>query len=568
MEHLVKWTNTFHESFSKKNFNLTQLEIWKSIYERKKIGMEKLQVWDESSKANLQLIKMLVDSMFLALDRRLNESFNRYEKIYTYFSQSKVSFHNKVKLQPDIESFKFQSESAPNSDSETKLSSFFQFVSCFESKLNVLQGRVNQFKGEVFQNVNQRILAERVKEREASIKTMFLKIKELKRKLQKISLLTSNKLENLTKAFKEYFVDSNRTKRPAINTFEFVFSFINHVKDLSEMIREYGNLFVRLYEESKALEHDRLEAMGESFTYYIELVRRTFHPDLVADLNPAFDLLGKVDHKSLVNSSYDVKAMLNAEQHELIVKTLGSPATDIKVISDFIQKTKYEENIKEIFEYFVLKFYNAELLNFKNGNQSEVRLFLTIDYFYTVYSFNEVSHDYELVARFPIEETELTVIHPNTISFVYFERNFLWKSKKKFTFKFRNEFVDEITLDHDTFSLLLKPEADHSDSQSTRVHNKSLDGGREDDSPGHSPDASPDKVIKTDSIIEKNINKLRANGQSKVPGLLERIVEEKDEEHFTDERSLDVESRFSNDDLKSAKARSVRSQRSKRSKEV
>jgi hypothetical protein len=568
---LAKWTNAFHESFSKKSLNVTQLEIWKSIYERKKIGMHKLQLWDESSKANLQLIKLLVDSMFLALDRRLNESFNRYEKIYTFFSATKLRFHNKSSLRPELDLFKFESHSPQPGEIEAHSRSFFDFVFCFEEKLGELQERVNQFKADIHSSINQKILAERVKGREQSIKQMFGEIKTLKRKLQKISLLTSNKLANLTKAFKEYFVDANRTKRPHINVFEFVFSFINHVRDLSEMIREYGNLFVRLYEESKALERDRLEAMGESFTFYIEQIRRTFHPDLVASLDPAFGLLGKVDHNALIENSYDIDKMLSPEHHELIQTTLGFPATDIRVISDFIQKTKYEENIKEIFEYFVLKYYAAEDVNPKNNQKNkpkDVRLFLTIDYFYTIYGMNEETGEQELLARMPIEETDLTFSEGNIVHLVFYERNFLWKSKRKFSVRVQNDFLEEIALDHETFSILLRPEPDHSDSQSTKVLNKSLDDAREKDSRGHSLDTSPEKAFMEDSKIEQNINKLLQNGNPKFPAGLKPILEEKDEEHFTDERSVDVESRFSNDDLHSARGRSVRSFHSKRSKEV
>ena len=568
MENLAKWTNTFHESFSKKSINVTQVEIWKSIFERKKVGMHKLQLWDESSKANLQLIKVLVDSMFTALDRRLNESFNRYEKIYTFFAGTKLRFNNKSPLRPDLESFKFNSDSPQPGEFEANSRSFFDFVLCFEEKLGELQGKVNQFKADIHSNINQRILAERVKTRESSIKQMFGEIKTLKRKLQKISLLTSNKLANLTKAFKEYFVDANRTKRPQINVFEFVFSFINHVRDLSEMIREYGNLFVRLYEESKALERDRLEAMGESFTFYIEQIRRTFHPDLVASLDPAFGLLGKVDHGALIENSYDVSNMLNPEHHQLIQETLGSPATNIDLISDFIKQTKYEENIKEIFEYFVLKYYVAEDINPKTAKPKKVGLFLTIDYFYAIYGTDEETGEQELLIRMPVEETELIFSDGNAVNLVYYERNFLWKSKKKFSVKVQSDFIEEIALDHETFSMLLRPEPDVSDSQSTKVLNKSLDDAREKESQGHSPDTSPEKAFKADSRIEKDLNKLRQNNGQKFPANLERIMEEKDEEHFTDERSVDVESRFSNDDLNSARGRSVRSFQSRRSKEV
>lgn len=549
MDNLSNWTNSFHEVFSKKNINLTQIEIWKSIFERKKVGMGKLRNWDENSKNNIQMIKILVDSMFIALDQKLNESFNRYEKVYHFFSQIKLNFQTKLKLAPDIHLFKFESTQKPDSVPEPESTSFLNFVDSFEKNLCVFQDQVNSFKAEIHKNINHKILSEKVKLKEQSIKQLFTDIRSLKAKLHKMSLLTSNKLANLSKAFKEYFVDANKTKRPIINVFEFVLSFINHVKDLSEMIREYGNLFVRLYNESKSLERERLEAMGESFSLFFKLTRQTFCAPLVSTLDPSIDLLGLVDHLTLIENSYDVSKMLLPHQHELVRVTLGSPATNIGVISDFIRNSKYEENIKEIFEYFLLKIYKGEECNFKSPRTREVVLFLTIDYFYTLYVVNEETREYELVNRFPLEETELIFKDNKTAIFVYYERNFLWKSKKKFSLKFQVDCKEEMMLDHETFSMLLKPDSTD-DSQSTKIHNKSFDDAKDKNSASKSSiDNSPEKVLKEDSKIEVNINKLLGSNHKILNQTLEKINEEKNESHFTDEHSIDIESRFSCDDI-------------------
>lgn len=567
MDNISNWTNSYHEVFSKKNINLTQIEIWKSIFERKKTGMEKLKNWDENSKNNIQMIKILVDSMFIVLDQKLNESFNRYEKVYRYFSQLKLNFQTKVKLEPDLPLFKFESFSKTDMITEPKSTSFLNFVECFEQNLSVFQNQVNSFKAEIHKNINHKILSEKVKLKEASIKQLFTDIKLLKAKLQKISLLTSNKLSNLSKAFKEYFVDANKTKRPAINVFEFVFSFINHVKDLSEMIREYGNLFVSLYNESKALERERLEAMGESFSFFFKLTRQNFCPSLVSTLDPSIDLLGLINHTELIDNSYDVSKMLLPHQHELVKVTLGSSATSIDVISDFIRNSKYEENIKEIFEYFVLKIYKAEEVSSKAAKTKPIILFLTIDYFYTIYAIDEETREYELLNRFPIEETELNFKDAKLTTFTFYERNFLWKSKKKITLRFLADCEEEILLDHETFSLLLKPDSTD-DSQSTKIHNKSFDDARDKSNGANSPDNTPEKVLKEDSQIEMNINKLLNNNTARFNDVLEKIIEEKNESQFTDERSLDVESRFSSDDIIQANKKGSRESREHKSREI
>lgn len=555
MESISNWTNSFHESFSKKNINLTQIEIWKFIFDRKKNGMDKLKSWDESSKANIQMIKMLLDSMFLALEKNLNESFNRYEKVYRFFSQIKLTFQAKTKFTPDLPLFKFESAGKNDDISEPNASSFYDFVETFENNLNQFQEKVNSFKTEIHQNINQKILSEKVKQKENSIKILFTDVRNLKAKLQKLSLLTSNKLSNLMKAFKEYFVDGNKIKRPTINIFEFVFSFINHVKDLSEMIRNYGSLFVRLYDESKDLERERLEAMSESFSFFFKLTRTNFCGSLVESLSPSIDRLGLIDHSKLIDNAYDVSKLLQPDEKDLIKSTVGCEANEITTISKFIKSSKYEESSKDIFEYFVLKIYKAEEINQKSGKTREIVLFLTIDYFYTVYTVNEETREYELVSRFAIEETELTFSDQSITNFIYYERNFLWKSKKKYSFKFLVDCQEEIMLDHEAFSLLLKPEIPDDDSASTKILNKSLDDARDFDSRGNSPENSSDKVLNEDCKIEVSIEKIMNNGQTKNQPILARIDEEKDEERFTDERSLDVDSKNSNDELNLSRKR-------------
>ena len=567
MESISYWKNSYQEAFSKKNINVTQIEIWKSIFERKKMGMEKLKNWDEISKNNIQMIKMLVDSMFLELDTKLNDSFNRYEKTYRFFSQIKMTFFSKLKFSADPQLFQFNNQTQQEQHDNQGFCSFFDFVDTFDKNLVSFQEQINSSKNEILQNINERILTEKVKIKENEIKQLFAEIKSLKLKLQKISLLTSNKLSNLMKAFKEYFVDSNKTKRPTMNVFEFVFSFMNHVRDVSEMIKEYGNLFVKLYEESKELERERLEAMGESFSFFFKIIRQNFSAELLNQFDGSMSLLGKINNTSIVDGNYSVAGMLQPSQQELIKGTLGSNAENISVISEFIKNSKYEENSKEIFKYFVLKIYKVEEINHKNDNLRQVILFLTIDYFYTIYSINEDTKEYELITRFPIEETELHFLERNIATLVFSERNFLWKSKKKICLRFIMDCQDEILMDHETFSLLLKTADITDDSQSTKLLNKSLDDVKDKSGGLKSPENSPEKAIKEDSKIELNILKL-FGGSKRLKRKLAKIEEEKEEECFTDERSADVESKFSNDDLSQNRNKPLLNGKDKKSREI
>lgn len=569
MESISYWTNSYHEAFSKKNINLTQIEIWKSIFERKKIGMDKLKNWDEASKTNIQMVKIFVDNMFVELDNKLNESFQRYEKIYKFFSQIRLTYVSRMKLSEDTTLFGFDSfQSNENTNkSNTANNPFSDFIKSFDDNLNSFQDKVNSYKTQIVEKINNNILTETVKLKETEIKQLFVEVKTIKAKVQKISLLTSNKLKNLSKAFKEYFVDANKTKRPIINVFEFVFSFMNHVKDLSDLIKEYGNLFVKLYQQAKELERERLEAIGESFSFFFKLTRESFCADMMSQFNTSLSLLGQINHDSLIENNYDVKKMLQPHHQELIKVTLKSDQINIDVISQFIKTSKYEESIKEIFEYFVLKIYKIEEVGSKSNKNKQMILFLTIDYFYTVYSVNEETKEYELVTRFSIEETELNFPEMNIAHFSFYERNFLWKSKKKFMCKFLVDCSEEVMLDHETFSLLLKVADITDDSQSTKVLNKSFDGTKDCDDV-QSPDNSSEKVIKEDSKIEMNIQKLLTSGKSLFFPSLEKIVEEKDEEYFTDERSADVDSKFSNDDLSYKPVKSEYSIKRKKPREI
>ena len=380
------------------------------------------------------------------------------------------------------------------------------------------------------------------------IKEIYGKIKELKVKLQKMSMLTSNKLNNLMKAFKEYFVDANKNKRPTINIFEFVFGFMNHVRDLSDMIKDYGSLFVKLYTESLELERERLEAMGESFSFFFKIIRVNYSEELCDKFQHSIGLLGKMNNMNLIQENYSIEALLDQEQSTLVKKTLDSTFINVDLLTEFFKRSKYEENIKEILEHFVLKIYKVQEVGQKTESLRAAFLFLTIDYFYTIYTVNSDTKEYEFLTGFPIEETELTFSENNTTSFCFFERNFLWKSKKKVSLRFMIDCKEELMLDHETFSLLLKTSDITDDSQSTRLHNKSFDGTQDHSGLG-SPETSPEKRLKEDSKIEKNIKKLITKIKTAFDPKLEKIDEEKEEEFFTDERSADVDSRFSNDDL-------------------
>lgn len=549
MESIFYWKNSFQENFSKKCINLTQIEIWKSVFERKQIGMERLKLWDDISKSNIQMIKALVDSLFVALDSKLNDSFERYEKVYKFFSQIKMTFLSRLKFSKEPDLFQSQNDDSVDSRSQSEFCSFFDFVKTFEDDLETFQDQINSHKNEVQKNINQRIMSEKVKQKELRIKELYAEVKELKLKLQKMSMLTSNKLKNLMKAFKEYFVDANKNKRPSINIFEFVFAFMNHVRDLSDMIKRYGSLFVTLYEESLELERERLEAMGESFSFFFKIIRVNYSQELFNKFQSSVDLLGKMNNNNLIETNYNIEKILDEEQSRLVKATLESEVINISVIGEFIKRSKYEESIKEILEHFVLKIYKVQEVGQKSDSHRPAFLFLTIDYFYTIYTVNVDTNDYEFLTRFPIEETELLFTEHNTVSFSFYERNFLWKSKKKVVIRFLIDCKEELLLDHETFSLLLKTADITDDSQSTRLHNKSFDGTQDLSGGVDSPDTSPEKALKEDSKIEKNMKKLIAGIKTVFTPKLEKIEEEKEEECFTDERSAEVDSRFSNDDL-------------------
>ena len=549
MESISYWKNSFQENFSKKCINLTQIEIWKSVFERKQVGMERLKLWDELSKNNIQMIKALVDGLFVALDSKLNDSFERYEKVYRFFSQIKMTFLSRLKFSKEPHLFQSENDGGSESRKQSDLCSFFDFVKTFENDLENFQDQVNSYKNEVQKNINQRIMSDKVKQMELRIKELYAEVKGLKLKLQKMSMLTSNKLNNLMKAFKEYFVDANKNKRPTINIFEFVFAFMNHVRDLSDMIKKYGNLFVVLYAESLELERERLEAMGESFSFFFKIIRVSYSEDLFDKFQSSVDLLGKMNNLSLIEANYSIERILDEEQSRLVKSTLESDVINISVLGEFFKRSKYEESIKEILEHFVLKIYKVQEVGQKTDSVRPAFLFLTIDYFYTIYTVNVDTNDYEFLTRFPIEETELSFTENNTVSFSFYERNFLWKSKKKVSIRFLIDCKEELLLDHETFSLLLKTADITDDSQSTRLHNKSFDGTQDQSGGVGSPDTSPEKRLKEDSKIEKNIKKLITSIKTAFNPKLEKIEEEKEEEFFTDERSADVDSRFSNDDL-------------------
>lgn len=90
-------------------------DIWRLCLERKKIGWETLKGWDENSKHNLQINKVLIESLFSRLEKTLAESYRRYAHLFEFFDSVRVDLSSQVQFHERLSLFKLDADALSQS---------------------------------------------------------------------------------------------------------------------------------------------------------------------------------------------------------------------------------------------------------------------------------------------------------------------------------------------------------------------------------------------------------------------------------------------------------------------
>jgi hypothetical protein len=152
---------------------------------------------------------------------------------------------------------------------------------------------------------------------------------------------------------------------------------------------------------------------------------------------------------------FEPKEVLTPEQDETIRKRMGASQLTVETMHDYMAKEKIEENIKELFDHFVMRRFLVRESDAKSAAAHDVIVYLTVDYFYSIYQFNKTTKKHSVMANVPIEKVSLGFKDGGTVVFAFEEPGFLWTSKKKVSLVFQGNEREELKIDHENFLGLL-----------------------------------------------------------------------------------------------------------------
>jgi hypothetical protein len=426
------------------------IDTTRSVVERKKAAIENLKNWDVNTKTNIQSVKSLVDNMFVALEEILARSFKRYEKIYNFFEKIKISMASEISFSEGADVFRFKRIVDANGKKEVKEeTAIHESISQFDAEFKKFVDGFRMLQLKVKNQINSKILAENVKPYENNIKSLYVQVASTKKSLHKISLATTDKLEDLMKAIRENQSEVAKNKRPKTNIFENVNAFVAHVEGIAELVREYGMLFLKLYEESLLLEKYRINSIKESFLTYIKILADFFGKENDKNFQASQNLFQKLNETFLSEESLNLHLLMKPMEIAMVLEQTKSPALTVICLREFIAASKFYQPVSSVLENFYIKRYQCYLIETKETN-NEVDIFLTNDHFYSVCKSRNKSTKGEVILSIPIEEVKINCEKGrDSLTFRYTEKFFLWNTKKKQTFLFKNNTIEEIIAAHE-----------------------------------------------------------------------------------------------------------------------
>lgn len=407
-------------------------EIYKTILDKKKIGVETLKGWNLNTKHKLELVRNLIDNLYLRLEENKAKSRKRNEKISKFFEQMRITLRNEFSLKDDENLFgltkMINSDRGLEIQQEDILS---ESVSQFDREFKIYIDGFKEIQNTFRTHINVKILSESLKPYEERVKLVQSKLLTLQKKIQKTSLDTDEKFESLLKLMKEASSDPQREKRPRVNFFDHVSFYVKRIEKLIALVKEYGILFLQTYEQVKALEVQRLSSIKNAFLEYIEILSQFFGKQNDRNFLMSQALFSKINEHLLSENQFNLHLLLNPSEAEMVLKKTGSPILNVVALRDFIMLEPYEEDVSELLQRFLHQKYQAYLVESRN-NTNEVVVYSTIDYYCSVYKAKSKKNKPEIVLSVPLEDLQISNDKgKDSLTFRYTERQFLWKTKKQ-----------------------------------------------------------------------------------------------------------------------------------------
>lgn len=397
---------------------------------RRTIGLEIMRGWDVSTKQNLHIVKRVVDSIFREVEKFLEGSLRRYEKVTSYFNKLRMKLEEGENLRECAGSFEIMKrESVAGVESVGAEKAFAEAIDLFGREQELYVARVREFHKRVQEEVVVKELTEGTRNLENNIKAIVQKMTLLREKIKKNSDVAAEKISKFGETSFESLSSSSgsRARRPKTNTLDFAISFVMNLQELSQLIREEWELSRSFFEHSFVLENRRLETLRRAFLKYISLLGESFGRETETSFTRSALAFESIFSEDVSRSCISLESMLAQGEKEIIKAYTGSDGVTLDSLSRFVSNCN-TEGIDNVIEQFVLRKFFGYIG--EGTFQSPIRILFSTDLFLSIYK--EREEGLELLLSSPVETIELKIkIDRGVVEFNFKEKGFLWDTKKK-----------------------------------------------------------------------------------------------------------------------------------------
>lgn len=411
-------------------------EIFRAIAEAKHINVEIMKGAKSDLRHRLSVAQRLVSNLSFRMEDLTAMSKSRNEKIAAFFDQMAFSIANNFNLTDESDLFVI-SPINPQAHSEDLEETILQeSIGQFDREFKKYSLKAKEMQQAVKGRISKAVLSEELRPQDERVRLAGLALIDLANKIQKSAQRMDDKFDDLLKIVREAQSSLVSRKRPKINFFDKFLSFIQCSMKLRNLMTDYIAAFFEAYEVHRGLEVRRLAAIKSSFLEYLEIQNQFFGRSANGIFGLSQKMFEGLNEQLLSKNQFDIHLLLTPEEEELVLKTTSLKVINKSVLRSFFSKQIDKDEISNFLQSFIRKSFIANFSNLEM-NSVEVKIYLTTDYYISIYKQNAAAGKEQLIEAIAEEDIqEIIRVDEATLQIKYIQRGIVWDTKKELKLTF------------------------------------------------------------------------------------------------------------------------------------
>lgn len=225
--------------------------------------------------------------------------------------------------------------------------------------------------------------------------------------------------------------------------FEMAIEFVHEIKKLAEDMKLYGKLFLSLFQEVSLLEQKRAAAVQKFLKNFIQITQKHFESKTNFFQNTSNTLSSVISEQQL-DCVLQLKDVIVENEAKLILKG-ANWELQLKDVRQHFEAISYTDP-SVILQKFYLNRFKGLLKSGVLGQTVEVDIFLTLDFFLTIYKQSAVH--LEAVISLPVEKMSLEK-KERCIEITYTKKGYIWNSAQKISILMQAHDLESLFSQHE-----------------------------------------------------------------------------------------------------------------------